>query len=328
MQAHCTVRRQRDTAARARRRGDELNNAAAVALDSAAAATPAPIASPTACCPETPDASAPLDPPAARPVRRRRRDGTDQAGARRRGLSARRSDRPARTWSGCRRPTSWCTTHAAAWPRSRHRTTSSTTSARATARSRSPRPRQFGANAVGIEYNPDMAKLAQLHRPGRQASAARSRSSRATSSRRTSARPTVVTMYLLPELNLCVRTDILEHEAGHARHVAPVHDGRLGGRRDRSRSSTAPPTCGSCRRDVAGNWALARAVRRHRSASSASTQNFQKVSGDGHAGRHASSRCVGAVAARRPSSRFAFNDDKGETRTFTGTVNGNELTGS
>ncbi len=54
-------------------------------------------------------------------------------------------------------------------------------------------------------------------------------------------------------------------------------------------------------------------------------QTFQKISGDIATGS-AKQPLVGA-ALRGEEIKFAFNDDKGVTRTLTGTVRGNELTG-
>ena len=54
-------------------------------------------------------------------------------------------------------------------------------------------------------------------------------------------------------------------------------------------------------------------------------QTYQKVSGD-VAGTGARQPLVGATL-RGDEIKFAFNDDKGVTRTLTATVRGNELTG-
>jgi hypothetical protein len=56
------------------------------------------------------------------------------------------------------------------------------------------------------------------------------------------------------------------------------------------------------------------------------TQNFQKVSGDVISG-NARQPLVGATL-RGDQLRFAFNDAKGATRTFNGTVRGNDLVGT
>jgi SAM-dependent methyltransferase len=87
--------------------------------------------------------------------------------------------------------------------------------------------RDFGAKAVGIEYNADMAELAR--RNAKRANVmARSRSSPATSSWRIFRRHTVVTMYLLPELNLRLRPIILKMKPGTRVVSARVPHGRLG----------------------------------------------------------------------------------------------------
>ena len=90
---------------------------------------------------------------------------------------------------------------------------------------------KLGANSVGIEYNPDMAKLANCMVTA-DGVASKTKIIQGDIFKEDFSKATVITMYLLPELNLCVRHRILAHEARHARHLAPVHDGRLGGRRD------------------------------------------------------------------------------------------------
>ena len=56
------------------------------------------------------------------------------------------------------------------------------------------------------------------------------------------------------------------------------------------------------------------------------TQNFQKLSGEVVSGSNRQP-LVGA-SLRGDQLKFAFNDDKGTTRTFTGTVRGTELVGT
>ena len=69
------------------------------------------------------------------------------------------------------------------------RRTASTTSARATARSPSRRPSDFGARAVGVEYDAATGAAGAVLRAGRRRRREACRSSRATSSRPTSAPP-------------------------------------------------------------------------------------------------------------------------------------------
>ena len=56
------------------------------------------------------------------------------------------------------------------------------------------------------------------------------------------------------------------------------------------------------------------------------TQTFQKLTGDVVSG--APKQPLVGAALRGDQLRFAFNDDKGVTRSFTGTVRGNELVGT
>jgi len=75
---------------------------------------------------------------------------------------------------------------------------------------------------------------------------------------------------------------------------------------------------------VDGTWAL-------RDANGATTtvnltQTFQKLSGEVVSG--APKQPLVGATLRGDQLRFAFNDDKGVTRSFTGTVRGNELAGT
>jgi hypothetical protein len=134
---------------------------------------------------------------------------------------------------------------------------------------------------------------------------------------------TVVTMYLLPELNLCVRHRILAMKPGTrvASHQFTMGDWPADETEEidfRSVYLWIVPA------RVDGTWTL-------REANGANvtldlTQSFQVISGDviTGAGRQP---LVGATL-RGEQLKFAFNDDQGTTRTFSGTVRGNELTGT
>ena len=87
--------------------------------------------------------------------------------------------------------------------------------------------KSFGARSVGVEYNPDMAKLGQCMAKA-EGVADRARIVQGDIFETDFSEASVITLYLLPELNLRLRPTILEDETGHARGVALVHDGRLG----------------------------------------------------------------------------------------------------
>ena len=130
-------------------------------------------------------------------------------------------------------------------------------------------------------------------------------------------------MYLLPELNLCVRHRLLAMKPGTR---VTSHQFTMGDW-DADETSeieyrTAYLWIVPARVD--GTWQL-------RDASGPATtinltQNFQKLSGEVVSGSNRQP-LVGA-SLRGDQLKFAFNDDKGTTRTFTGTVRGTELVGT
>jgi len=73
--------------------------------------------------------------------------------------------------------------------------------------------REFGARAVGIEYNPDMAALAQRNAE-RAGVADRVRIIRGDIFKEDFSKATVITMYLLPDLNLRLRPTLLKLKPG------------------------------------------------------------------------------------------------------------------
>jgi len=133
----------------------------------------------------------------------------------------------------------------------------------------------------------------------------------------------VVTMYLLPELNLCVRHRILAMRPGTR---VTSHQFTMG---DWNPDETAEFDYRTAYlwivpAKVAGTWALKDNAGLQ--VSVALSQNFQKVSGEAMQGG-AKQPLVGA-SLRGEQLTFAFNDDKGVTRTFNGTVKGNEVSGT
>jgi len=73
--------------------------------------------------------------------------------------------------------------------------------------------REFGARAIGIEYNPDMAALAQRNAE-RAGVADRVRIIRGDIFKEDFSKATVITMYLLPDLNLRLRPTLLKLKPG------------------------------------------------------------------------------------------------------------------
>ncbi|HJW51902.1 MAG TPA: hypothetical protein VJ501_07815, partial [Burkholderiaceae bacterium] len=134
---------------------------------------------------------------------------------------------------------------------------------------------------------------------------------------------TVVTMYLLPELNLCVRHRLLGMKPGTR---VTSHQFTMG---DWDADETSEIEYRTAYlwivpSRVDGTWQLRDA---NGTATTINlTQNFQKVSGEVVGG--ASKQPLVGASLRGDQLKFAFNDDKGTTRTFTGTVRGTELVGN
>ena len=182
---------------------------------------------------------------------------------------------------------------------------------------------KLGATAVGIEYNPDMAKLAQCYVQAEELTG-KTRIIQGDVFKEDFRKASVVTMYLLPELNLRLRPTILNMKPGTR---VTSHQFTMG---DWDPDETAEVDYRTAYlwivpAKVEGAWTL-----REQGSANAYTvnlsQKYQKITGDVAAGS-AKQPLVGATM-RGEEIRFAFNDDKGVTRTLTGTVRGNELTGT
>jgi hypothetical protein len=183
---------------------------------------------------------------------------------------------------------------------------------------------KMGATAVGIEYNPDMAKLAQCYVQAENL-AGKARIIQGDVFKEDFSKATVVTMYLLPELNLKLRPIILDMKPGTR---VTSHQFTMG---DWEADETAEVDYRTAYlwivpAKVQGTWTLREQGPGNAQYTVNLTQKFQKITGDVATGS-AKQPLVGATV-RGEEIRFAFNDDKGVTRTLTGTVRGNELTGT
>lgn len=183
--------------------------------------------------------------------------------------------------------------------------------------------KRFDATSLGIEYNPDMVKLAQcmvqVEGVGN-----KTRVIQGDIFKEDFTKADVITMYLLPELNLCVRHRILDMKPGTR---VTSHQFTMG---DWQADETAELEYRTAYlwivpARVGGNWNF-----RDASGSMQFTinldQTFQKIGGE-----------VTVAGAKQPlvgatllgdNLRFSFNDAKGVTRHFTGNVRGNQITGA
>jgi SAM-dependent methyltransferase len=180
--------------------------------------------------------------------------------------------------------------------------------------------RRFGATAKGIEYNPDMVRLARCHV---QAAGVGDRVTMIEGDIFVEdfSQATVVTMYLLPELNRCVRHRLLAMRPGtrlssHAFTMGEWEaDAQFDAGHRRGYLWVVPARVG-------GHWRLRWSGLE---LDVSLRQNFQKVGGEITV-RGSRQPLLGAVLDG-PRLRFSFVDDKGEVQHFHGTVEGTSLEG-
>ncbi|MCX8004186.1 MAG: class I SAM-dependent methyltransferase [Burkholderiaceae bacterium] len=182
--------------------------------------------------------------------------------------------------------------------------------------------KQFGARSLGIEYNPDMVKLANCLVQV-EGVADKTRIVQGDIFKEDFSKADVVTMYLLPELNLCVRHRILAMKPGTR---VTSHQFTMG---DWAPDETAEADYRSAYlwivpARVGGTWTFREAGGQPFSVTL--TQTFQKISGEVVQGGSRQPLVGATLSGDRIS--FAFNDGRGVTRTFNGTVRGNEMTGT
>jgi Met-10+ like-protein len=179
-----------------------------------------------------------------------------------------------------------------------------------------------GATATGIEYNPDMAKLAQCFVKAEGVSD-KVRIIEGDIFKEDFSKATVITMYLLPELNLRLRPTLLNMRPGTR---VTSHQFTMGEWEPDEKAEMDYRTAylWIVPAKAAGTWTFKDANGGTFTANLA--QTFQKLSGDVMVGS-AKQPLVGA-SLRGEEIRFAFNDDKGVTRSLTGTVRGNEINGT
>ena len=181
--------------------------------------------------------------------------------------------------------------------------------------------KKFGATALGIEYNPDMVKLAQCYVQA-EGVANRVRIVQGDIFKEDFSKATVVTMYLLPELNLCVRHRLLAMQPGtrvtsHSFTMgeweadAPIEAGYRN-----AYLWIVPARVGGTWNFRGGNLDFTVSLQ----------QRFQKIGGEIAIGGRKQTLIGAALEGDR--LRFAFVDAKGVTQHFSGTVRGNAIHGN
>jgi SAM-dependent methyltransferase len=181
--------------------------------------------------------------------------------------------------------------------------------------------KKFGARSVGIEYNPDMAKFAQgnVEKAG---VTGKARIIQGDIFATDFTQATVITMYLLPTLNLKLRPQILSMRPGtrvvsHSFTMEEWEPDEISSMDGRRAYFWIVPA------NVAGGWALETGSEK---VELAFEQRFQKIDGSiglGHTqGGLRNARLSGA------SISFAYVGNDGVLRNYTGRVTGGRMEGT
>ena len=184
--------------------------------------------------------------------------------------------------------------------------------------------KKFGARSLGVEYNPDMVALAQRNA---QAAGVQGKAQIVQGDIFTTdfTQATVLTMYLLPSLNMKLRPQILAMRPGtrvvtHAFNMEdwePDETSDVDGRRVYLWIVPA---------QVAGRWAMEISGGASEKASLNLDQRFQKIEGTAYLGPVLAGLREPRLSGFRIS--FAYVDNKGVRRDFTGRVTGSQMEGS
>jgi hypothetical protein len=183
--------------------------------------------------------------------------------------------------------------------------------------------KKFGATALGIEYNPDMARLAQCFVQA-EGVTDKVRIIQGDIFKEDFSKATVVTMYLLPELNLCVRHRLLAMTPGTrvTSHSFTMGEWEADEPFEVEYRNAylwiVPARVGGAWNFRNGNGSVDFAV--------SLNQSFQKIGGEVTVGGRR--QPLMGASLQGAGIRFAFVDAKGVTQHFTGTVRGNAITGS
>ncbi len=181
-----------------------------------------------------------------------------------------------------------------------------------------------GAIARGVEYNPDMVELSSRNAV-KAGVADRARFLRANIFEYDFADAQVVTMYLLPGLNLKLRPVVLKMRPGTriVSHAFTMGDWEA----DRSESvegSNQTIYLWIVPADVAGRWTLE--VKGAPTLQLSLTQQYQRF--EGNARGSGGTQKVARGALRGEQISFSLVDVQGTTREFSGRVNGDRIEGS
>jgi len=181
--------------------------------------------------------------------------------------------------------------------------------------------KEFGARSLGLEYDPEMAKLAGCLVQA-EGVTDKARIIEGDIFKEDFSRASVVTMYLLPDLNLCVRHRILAMAPGTrvTSHQFTMGEWEADERAEIDRRNVSLWVVPA---RVDGVWDFRD---RHGTQFTIDlSQTFGKTSGE--ITQDGARRPLVAATLRGTDLRFTFDDTRGVTHSFAGTVRGTEIGG-
>jgi hypothetical protein len=182
--------------------------------------------------------------------------------------------------------------------------------------------KKFGANALGIEYNADMVELAK-RAAEKEGVAGKAQFMQADIFQTDFSKATVLTLYLLPSLNVKLRPTILNMKPGTrvVSHAFTMDDWTAD-QVDSADGRTAYMWIVPAK--VAGTWKVDVAGSGARSYEAQFTQQYQNIGGSAKA----DSKIVQFSNGKLRGDTITFAIDDGTKREFTGKVNGNRMDGT
>lgn len=183
--------------------------------------------------------------------------------------------------------------------------------------------KNFGAQSVGIEFNKDLAALA-TRSAERAGVADKVKIITGDIFVEDFSRATVVTMYLLPDLNLKLRPTILKMTPGtrivaNSFHMGDWEPDQVFGTSDTPGYFWVVPG------NAAGKWTI-QGLDSGKTETLELVQRYQKVGGTLTLGGKPQSVLGATLKGNR--LRFSFTDQNGQSRVFDVTIKGNTLSGS
>ena len=180
--------------------------------------------------------------------------------------------------------------------------------------------KKYGVRAVGIEFNPDMAALARRNAQ-RAGVADRVKIINGDIFKENFSEATVITLYLLPDLNLKLRPTILKMKPGTrvVSHAFDMGDWEPDQRIETSRANAFYWVVPA---DIAGEWTL-EGIEGQQKVSLQLSQRYQRIGGNIVLGKSVQPLLGAQLEGDRLS--FRYLDAKGALHTVKAVVRGNSL---